>query len=151
MRWIQAFVLLTVALVPFRSFSSENLVVFRKPSGEFSAQSRENAKAIHRIASESGYVTLSLMLKYPYDVHAENDDPEYHAQQNDDVKRQFKDLLRPYVQKGEVWLPKNGAYFSGPSTIVRASAKGFRGLVKDDRIAQIVAMGGQSYGMKQGE
>ena len=115
------------------------LVYYWEPDGSISEQSKDNAMEMRNIAKEQGYVTLWLVLNYPFNVYFDEMTPEEIAEQQQNVALGFEEILDPLVASGDVWHRTEGPFIKGPGIAVRATDKGLRSLLRDDRILQISA------------
>jgi hypothetical protein len=115
------------------------LVYYWQPDGTISDQSKDNAKDMRELAKEHGYVTLWLVLNYPFNVYFEDMSPEEIAEQSAHVAQGFQEVLAPLIATGDVWHRTEGPYIRGPGIAVRATDKGLRSLLGDTRIRQITA------------
>jgi len=64
--------------------------------------------------------------------------PEQAQNQTTKVQAAFIELLQPMIADGDVWEPAGGSYIRGPGCLVRATKKGLRKLVNDERLIQVV-------------
>ena len=120
--------------------SGMGLIVYRDLSGKLTQQSKVNARSMTRIALENGYVTLSIMLNYPFNVYFDQMTETELAAQKEGVRSGFAEVLDPLVAREVVWHPESGPFIMGPNCTVRATAVGLRSLISDKRILQIVSM-----------
>lgn len=115
------------------------LVHYWQPDGTTSLQSKDSAKAMRSIAKDKGYVTLWLLLNYPFNVYLDDMSQEEIDIQNSEVASRFDEILDPLVDSGDVWHRSEGPFIRGPGIAVRATDKGLRSLLRDQRILQITA------------
>ena len=117
------------------------LSVYRDARGHITPKSKEAAKAMTKIASHNGHITLWLTLNYPFNTYFDpNTEQAAIEAQNQDVRDGFSELLDPMVSTGAVWHPQAGPFIKGPGCYVRATVAGLRRLIKDDRLLQVVAV-----------
>ena len=132
--------LLAAMVIVAPAFAEERpLIYYWEPDGTISEQSRENAQEMRDVAKEQGYVTLWLVLNYPFNVYFDDMSPEEIAEQRANVAQGFQEILTPLIAAGEVWNRSDGPYIRGPGIAVRATDKGLRSLLRDTRILQITA------------
>ena len=117
------------------------LTIYRDLAGNLTAESKEAAKDIRRIAQRQGYVTLWLTLNYEIDLYLDETTQQAEiAAQNQAIRGAFEEILSPMAHQGAIWYPEAGPYFQGPGTVIRANVAGLRRLIRDERIIQIVGM-----------
>lgn len=140
---ICAFLLIAFVASPtFASTESEQipLTYYRDMGGDVSAVSESNAKKMLRIAKQNGHITLWLVLNYEFNINPDSMTVAELDAQTADVIAGFAEVLNPMIRKKEAWLPKAGLTVSGPGTKVRATKKGLRKLLRDERILQLSAI-----------
>ena len=131
--------MVVVSLLSSPIFGQENETYsfYRNAEGEISAYTKDQAKRMLKFAEDNGYITLWLVLNYPYNVEIEDMTPEEVATQRSDVAIGFSTILNPLVANGDVWFPPSGAFIKGPGCTVRATPKGLKQLLDDARLYQI--------------
>ena len=128
-----------LAIAPSVDAANKPLVYYWAPDGSVSEQSRDSAKEMRAIAREHGFVTVMLLLNYPFNSYVDQMTPAQIAAQESEVAQLFDEILAPLVSSGDVWHPSSGRYIRGPGIAVRATDKGLRQLFTDSRILQITA------------
>jgi hypothetical protein len=136
---ISIFLLLMASFLslPALGQGNETFSFYRTAEGEVSAYTRDQAKQMLKFAKENGYITLWLVLNYPYNVDREEMTPDEIATQRSNVVSGFSDILDPLVAQGDAWYPPSGAFIKGPGCTVRATPKGLKQLLDDTRLYQI--------------
>ena len=122
------------------AFGNQILAHYRGPDGMVTTQSKSNAQIMHQIAKDQGHVTLWLTLNYPFNYYFDELTPEEIAEQEIEVVQGFNEILDPLVEDEDVWHRSAGPYIMGPGIAVRATDKGLRELLKDERLFQVVAI-----------
>lgn len=128
-----------LAIAPSADAANKPLVYYWAPDGSVSEQSKDSAKEMRAIAREHGFVTVMLLLNYPFNIYMDQMTPEQIAAQGNEVAQLFDEILAPLVSSGDVWHPSSGQYIRGPGIAIRATDKGLRQLLEDSRILQITS------------
>jgi len=139
-KWRILFFSLIALTVTASATGDQILTHYRGSDGKVTHQSKANAQIMHHIARDQGHVTLWLTLNYPFNFYFDELTPEEIAAQELAVAEGFDELLDPHVQDGDVWHRSAGPFIMGPGIAVRATGKGLKNLLKDDRLLQIVAI-----------
>jgi len=131
-----------ILILPVSNAQEEDSLIVYWDAEDVRHQTPSNSiRQIKRIANEEGHVTLWLTLKYPFNFYLENMTEQEQLNQQEEVRSQFAELLAPLIADGVVWEPDDGPFVRGPGCTVRATRKGVRKLVREDRLYQIVYMG----------
>lgn len=110
---------------------------FRDADGGVSRYAKYQARQMLEYAKEHGQITLWLVLAYPYNPDTENMTPEEINTQDAEVSQGLSEILNPLVARGDVWHPPSGVFIRGPGCTVRATPKGLKRLLRDERLYQI--------------
>ena len=116
------------------------LTFYRDGSGGISAQSRENAKTMHRISRKKGEVVLWITLDYPFNFYMDQLSQQEIDEQSAEVRQRLKEIINPLIRRGQVRHSLQGPRFWGPGCAIRAKPAGLRKLLSDTRLLQITAI-----------
>ena len=114
-------------------------IFYRDASGDITKESRQHARAMHKTAREQGYVTLWVLFDLPFDESMHDMTEQEMAEHEIMVATYAGEVLGRLVSRNQVWHPKTGPIIAGLGCHVRATPRGPKRLLKDERIIQIVA------------
>lgn len=139
-RFLIALIILAFFVVSMpASAENEVLVYYWEPDGSISEQSIANAQTMRRVANAQGYVSLWLLLNYPFNIYKDEMTQEEIDAQDSEVASGFNEILTPLIRRGQVSHLPEGPFIRGPGIAVRATEEGLRRLLRDQRVLQITA------------
>ena len=118
-----------------------NVGVYRGADGQLTAQSQINVAQLRLKAARQGYVTLWLTANVPFNPDTDILSDQQIAEQNQEVRNKFSEILQPLVDAGKVWHAAERPNVEGPGCLVRANASGLARLVRDTRLLNIHEVG----------
>lgn len=118
----------------------EPLTISRDSQGAIHKSCRPAIREINRIAQDAGHVRLWLTLDAPFDPNLPEVSEEAHAAQISRIDEVFDLVLDQLLEQQEIWYPDGQRDYNGPSIVVVATKQGFRQLLRDERIGQIIGV-----------
>ena len=115
----------------------KNVDVYRSADGQLTAESLKNVAQLREKAARQGYVTLWLTANVPFNPDTDELSDQQIAEQNQQVRNKFSEILQPLVEAGKVWHEPERPDVEGPGCLVRANASGLARLVRDTRLLNI--------------